>query len=144
MSSIKRSPCGTCACGTCAWHLRCVAEFSRIGSRRRLAAPLARLPRRAKPWEARPAQAGPPRVAVHTDQGGSTYAEEVHGGASLLALDCPLSGGRRPASMTGLRPVARDRLHRSHSARRQLNGWDYASKLKETRRHRKLINLRPS
>jgi hypothetical protein len=38
---------------------RCVAEFSRIRSRRRLAAPLARRQRRALPWEARPPHAGP-------------------------------------------------------------------------------------
>ena len=38
---------------------RCTAELSRIRSRRRASAPLARCQRRAQPWEARPPHTGP-------------------------------------------------------------------------------------
>ena len=80
------------ALGTCAWHLRCVAEFSRIGSRRRLAAPLARRERRALPWEARPPDAGPhhaehavkmPHVSVSSRAGARSLRAAVryHGAA---------------------------------------------------------------
>jgi hypothetical protein len=49
---------------TPALHLRCVAEFSRTGSRRRLRRRVRRSPRRALPWEARPAR---PRRPVLED-----------------------------------------------------------------------------
>jgi|GEM_PF-4347117 len=70
--------------------VRCAVELSRTGSRRRrCAAPLARLQRRAQPWEARPARAGPPRGQLATDQPGSPGHTARHTALAIGAAPHP-------------------------------------------------------
>ena len=95
-------------------HLRCiacVAEFSRIRSRRRLAAPLARRQRRAQPWKARPAHAGPQRGRTQIKTAHTTR-RPVRRTAIFLATHCRARAhrvNRLPCSGRDVRNIHRSR-----------------------------------
>ena len=79
------------------------AELIHIRSRRRLAAPLARRQRRALPWEARPAHAGPlpqrAQINVATRHADQHCARRA---AIFLTFDCPARSHRLKGGPPGV------------------------------------------